>query len=84
MSNLDERYFPKTETKYYSLIENGEVVVGAADKSIAEKWLARKMECGIENVSIMPLPKEVMFAETIKEVEDAELENAIDEIIESL
>ena len=85
MSNLDERYFPKTEKRYYSLIENGEVVVGVVDKDIAEKWLERKLEEGSSDVTIMPVSKEEVQEESVEEVEtNNEIEEVIEEIIEDL
>ncbi len=85
MSNLDERYFPKTEKRYYSLIENGEVVVGVVDKDIAEKWLERKLEEGSSDVAIMPVSKEEVEEESVEEVEpNNEVEEIVEEIIEDL
>lgn len=87
MSNLDERYFQKTEKRYYSLIENGEVVVGVVDKDIAEKWLERKLEIGSSDVAIMPIPKEYVSEEVIEDVEtdnENEVEEVVEEIIEDL
>ena len=92
MSNLDERYYKEEETKYYSLLENGEVIVGAVDKKIAEKWLERKLEEGANDVAIIPVPEEITSEESVeddaenKDVEEVnkDFEEVIEEIIEDI
>ena len=78
MSNIDERYFPKTEHKMYSLVKEGEVVVGAADKAIAEKWLFWQKENGYENSTII---KTFDFENEVEDEEDFE---GVEDLLEEL
>ena len=53
MSNIDERYFPKTTRRMYSLIKDGEVIVESTDVDIAKKWLSLQKELGNEETFIV-------------------------------
>lgn len=85
MSNFDERYYKEEETKYYSLLENGEVIVGAVDKKIAEKWLERKLEEGANDVAIIPVPEEITSEESVEDVaENKDFEEVAEEVVEEI
>lgn len=82
MSNIDERFIPKTldSRKMYSLVKDGEVVVGSVDKVIAEKWLESQQENGDYDATIIEV---FDFENEIKDEEEID-EELIDEILSEI
>lgn len=49
----EDMNYPVSEFRCYSMVKDGEVVVESADKLIAEKWLERQKNNGVEDVYIV-------------------------------